>query len=183
MTLKVEAQGYMNHVNQADVRTRGHARRPHGEQAAEDLAREGAGQRDQDLAVIHFETDSAKILGDRTRSMEEIADVLQRNPNIRKVEIQGHTDNTGRARAQPDAQRGLGERGARLADPGRRGRLAAAREGLWAGSPRRAERHAREQGQEQARSSSSWRSEPGPPPGGQRIRRASASLVGAGALR
>src|SRR5262249_55527964 len=44
---------------------------------------------------IHFETDSAKILGDSNSLMEEIADVLQRNPKITKVEIQGHTDNTG----------------------------------------------------------------------------------------
>jgi outer membrane protein OmpA-like peptidoglycan-associated protein len=27
--------------------------------------------------------------------MEEIADVLQRNPDLKKVEVQGHTDNTG----------------------------------------------------------------------------------------
>jgi outer membrane protein OmpA-like peptidoglycan-associated protein len=27
--------------------------------------------------------------------MEEIADLLQRSPGIKKVEIQGHTDNTG----------------------------------------------------------------------------------------
>jgi outer membrane protein OmpA-like peptidoglycan-associated protein len=44
---------------------------------------------------IHFETDSAKILGDSNSLMEEIADVLQRTPTIKKVEIQGHTDNTG----------------------------------------------------------------------------------------
>ncbi len=44
---------------------------------------------------IHFETDSAKIQGDSNQLMEEIADVLHRNPGIRKVEIQGHTDNTG----------------------------------------------------------------------------------------
>ena len=44
---------------------------------------------------IHFETDSAKILGDSNSLMEEIADVMQRNPNIKRVEIQGHTDNTG----------------------------------------------------------------------------------------
>ena len=52
VTLKAEAQGYMNHVDQADVRTsEDNARRHHDEQAAEDLAREGAGQRDQDLAA------------------------------------------------------------------------------------------------------------------------------------
>jgi outer membrane protein OmpA-like peptidoglycan-associated protein len=44
---------------------------------------------------IHFETDSSKILGDSNALMEEIADVLQQHPGIKKVEIQGHTDNTG----------------------------------------------------------------------------------------
>jgi outer membrane protein OmpA-like peptidoglycan-associated protein len=44
---------------------------------------------------INFETDSAKILGSSNPLMDEIADVLRRNPNIKKVEIQGHTDNTG----------------------------------------------------------------------------------------
>jgi outer membrane protein OmpA-like peptidoglycan-associated protein len=44
---------------------------------------------------IHFETDSAKIMGDSNSLMEEISDIMQRNPGIKKVEIQGHTDNTG----------------------------------------------------------------------------------------
>jgi outer membrane protein OmpA-like peptidoglycan-associated protein len=44
---------------------------------------------------ILFETDSAKILGQSSALLEEIADVMQRNPNIELVEIQGHTDNTG----------------------------------------------------------------------------------------
>ena len=44
---------------------------------------------------IHFETDSAVIQGDSTSLMEEIADVINRNEDIKLVEIQGHTDNTG----------------------------------------------------------------------------------------
>ncbi|MEJ7735097.1 MAG: OmpA family protein, partial [Polyangiaceae bacterium] len=44
---------------------------------------------------IHFETDSAKIMGDSNQLMEEIADTMQRSPNLKKIEIQGHTDNTG----------------------------------------------------------------------------------------
>jgi outer membrane protein OmpA-like peptidoglycan-associated protein len=44
---------------------------------------------------IHFETDSAKIMGDSNALVEEIADVLQRTPSVKKVEIQGHTDNAG----------------------------------------------------------------------------------------
>ncbi len=44
---------------------------------------------------VLFETDSAKILGQSSALLEELADVFQRNPNIELVEIQGHTDNTG----------------------------------------------------------------------------------------
>ena len=44
---------------------------------------------------IHFETDQAKIMGDSNELMAEIADVIHRNPNLKKIEIQGHTDNTG----------------------------------------------------------------------------------------
>ena len=44
---------------------------------------------------IHFETDSAVIQGDSTALLEEIADVINRNQDIKLVEIQGHTDNTG----------------------------------------------------------------------------------------
>ena len=44
---------------------------------------------------VHFETDSAKILSDSTVLLEEIADVLNRTPRIKALEIQGHTDNTG----------------------------------------------------------------------------------------
>ena len=44
---------------------------------------------------IHFQTASAEILPDSTTLVEEIADVIRRNPTLSSVEIQGHTDNTG----------------------------------------------------------------------------------------
>jgi outer membrane protein OmpA-like peptidoglycan-associated protein len=44
---------------------------------------------------IHFDTDSARIMGDSNELMAEIADVIHRNPTAKKIEIQGHTDNTG----------------------------------------------------------------------------------------
>jgi outer membrane protein OmpA-like peptidoglycan-associated protein len=44
---------------------------------------------------INFATDSAEILPDSSGLLAEIADVLLRHPEIRLVEIQGHTDNTG----------------------------------------------------------------------------------------
>jgi outer membrane protein OmpA-like peptidoglycan-associated protein len=96
VTLKVEAQGYMNHVNEADVRTSEDTRAALSVNKRPKISLvKVLGNEIKISKQIHFETDSAKILGDSNALMEEIADVLQRNPNIRKVEIQGHTDNTG----------------------------------------------------------------------------------------
>jgi outer membrane protein OmpA-like peptidoglycan-associated protein len=53
------------------------------------------GRQIQVLKKIHFELNSAKIKGDSFSLLEEIADFMIRNPNIKKVEIQGHTDNSG----------------------------------------------------------------------------------------
>ncbi|UJR84306.1 OmpA family protein [Sandaracinus amylolyticus] len=44
---------------------------------------------------VNFATDSAEILPDSAPLLSEIADALLRNPQIRRVEIQGHTDNQG----------------------------------------------------------------------------------------
>jgi len=46
---------------------------------------------------IHFAVDSAVILPESFALMTEIADTLIKNPRIRRVEIQGHTDNSGAA--------------------------------------------------------------------------------------
>jgi outer membrane protein OmpA-like peptidoglycan-associated protein len=46
---------------------------------------------------IQFSVDSATILSDSFGLMSEIADSLIKNPRIRRVEIQGHTDNSGNA--------------------------------------------------------------------------------------
>ena len=46
---------------------------------------------------IQFALDSATILPESFALMSEIADTLLKNPRIRRVEIQGHTDNTGTA--------------------------------------------------------------------------------------
>ncbi len=46
---------------------------------------------------INFATDSAEILPSSEGLMAEIADVMIRNPNITRIEIQGHTDNRGSA--------------------------------------------------------------------------------------
>ncbi|HEU4536465.1 MAG TPA: OmpA family protein [Polyangiaceae bacterium] len=44
---------------------------------------------------VHFEPNSAKILPDSGTLLEEMADVLQKTPRLKRVEIQGHTDSTG----------------------------------------------------------------------------------------
>jgi outer membrane protein OmpA-like peptidoglycan-associated protein len=51
---------------------------------------------------VHFQHDSAEILPDSMAILEEIADVLKKRQEIRAVELQGHTDNTG---SQPYNQR------------------------------------------------------------------------------
>lgn len=44
---------------------------------------------------VNFATDSADILDSSNDLLSEIADVLHRNPQLRLVEIQGHTDDRG----------------------------------------------------------------------------------------
>lgn len=44
---------------------------------------------------IQFAVDSATILPESNGLLTEIADVLIKNPRIKRVEVQGHTDNTG----------------------------------------------------------------------------------------
>jgi OOP family OmpA-OmpF porin len=44
---------------------------------------------------VNFATDSAEILPDSTALLTEIADTMLRHPEIRRVEIQGHTDSNG----------------------------------------------------------------------------------------
>jgi outer membrane protein OmpA-like peptidoglycan-associated protein len=46
---------------------------------------------------IHFATDSDVIQASSTPLLVEIADVILRNPQITRIEIQGHTDNQGNA--------------------------------------------------------------------------------------
>ncbi|MCB9576923.1 MAG: OmpA family protein [Polyangiaceae bacterium] len=44
---------------------------------------------------VHFAHDSAQIEPDSEALLEEIADVMKKREDIQKLEIQGHTDNTG----------------------------------------------------------------------------------------
>ena len=44
---------------------------------------------------IQFGVDSANILATSNLLLSEIADILLRNPRVKKIEVQGHTDGTG----------------------------------------------------------------------------------------
>ncbi len=96
--VRAEAAGFMTTVSEAEVRANEEAKvtlslskRP----APRDSLVKVTGNEIKLLKQVHFETDSAKILGDSNALLEEVVDVLQRNTNFRRVEIQGHTDNTG----------------------------------------------------------------------------------------
>jgi outer membrane protein OmpA-like peptidoglycan-associated protein len=45
--------------------------------------------------TIHFGTNNAVIQPDGEQLLDEVADVMVRNPQIRRVRIEGHTDNRG----------------------------------------------------------------------------------------
>ncbi|QQR91544.1 MAG: DUF2012 domain-containing protein [Myxococcales bacterium] len=49
------------------------------------------------LRQVHFDSGSTNIALDSTALMEQLADMLLRHPEIKRVEIQGHTDNVGGA--------------------------------------------------------------------------------------
>jgi outer membrane protein OmpA-like peptidoglycan-associated protein len=49
--------------------------------------------------TIHFGTNNATILPDGQQLLDEVADVLAKNPQIRKVSVEGHTDNRGNGAA------------------------------------------------------------------------------------
>src|SRR5262249_8445967 len=96
ITLKADADGYMLHVQSVDVKPREESqvalqmnKRP--KRGDVEIARNEIRLKKQ----IHFATDAATITLDPTALLEEIADALNRNPCLRRVEIQGHTDNSG----------------------------------------------------------------------------------------
>ncbi|MCC6746599.1 MAG: OmpA family protein [Deltaproteobacteria bacterium] len=44
---------------------------------------------------VHFATGTANLMPDSQQLLDEVAEVMQGNPKIRKVEVGGHTDNRG----------------------------------------------------------------------------------------
>jgi outer membrane protein OmpA-like peptidoglycan-associated protein len=54
---------------------------------------------------VHFQTNSADILPDSNSLLEQLADAINRHPEVTAIEIQGHTDNQG----QPAANQTLSD--------------------------------------------------------------------------
>ncbi len=96
VSFTVEAEGFMGHSSQGEVRASEEAKPSLSLNKRPKIALvKVLGNEIKISKQIHFDTGSAQILSDSFPLMEEIADVLRTNPNLKKVEIQGHTDNTG----------------------------------------------------------------------------------------
>jgi outer membrane protein OmpA-like peptidoglycan-associated protein len=96
--LRVEADGYLVLVVPADVRARQEssvdlALRPKPKQSKVAITAKEITIKDQ----IQFALDSAVILPESFGLLTEIADTVIRHPEIRRLEVQGHTDNSGTA--------------------------------------------------------------------------------------
>jgi outer membrane protein OmpA-like peptidoglycan-associated protein len=95
-TARVEGEGYLITLETFEVRPRETA-----EPAITVIARPRralVSLRAREIIIrrqINFATDSAEILPDSTALLTEIADTMLRHPEIRRVEIQGHTDSNG----------------------------------------------------------------------------------------
>jgi outer membrane protein OmpA-like peptidoglycan-associated protein len=96
--VSVEADGYLSYIGTADVKARQDngvdvvlQKRPKNGQVT-------VGKTEITIKnQVQFEVDSAKILPASTGLLSEIADVFIHNPQIKRVEVQGHTDNSGTA--------------------------------------------------------------------------------------
>jgi outer membrane protein OmpA-like peptidoglycan-associated protein len=94
--VKVEAADYILRAQNAEVRLRQDSK-------SDILVQKRPAKGDVEIAAkeikikkqILFETNSARINPASMPLVEEIADVMTRNPHIKRIEIQGHTDNTG----------------------------------------------------------------------------------------
>lgn len=97
-SMRIEADGYLLHQQTADIRVR-------EDRNVEPLLRKRPTKANVEVSAkeirikqqINFETNSAKIAGSSTPLLVEIADVIVRHPHIKRIEVQGHTDNSGTA--------------------------------------------------------------------------------------
>ncbi len=94
--IRVEADGYLVLVVPTDVKARQEttvdlALRPKPRESKVQITAKEITIKDQ----IQFALDSAVILPDSFGLLTEIADTIIRHPEIKRVEVQGHTDNSG----------------------------------------------------------------------------------------
>jgi outer membrane protein OmpA-like peptidoglycan-associated protein len=95
-TIRIAAEGYFATKQQFEVRVREESKdkigirlRPKDKLVTVDKTEIKIKQQ------VHFAVDKAVILGDSVALLEEVADALIATPRIKKIEIQGHTDNSG----------------------------------------------------------------------------------------
>jgi OmpA-OmpF porin, OOP family len=97
-TITVEADGYMSLVQPLDVQIR-------KDNTVDLLIRKrpknglvNVGKTEISIKQqVQFAVDSANILPESNALLTEIADALIHNPRIKRIEVQGHTDNSGNA--------------------------------------------------------------------------------------
>ncbi|MBL8606550.1 MAG: OmpA family protein [Myxococcales bacterium] len=96
--ITVEAEGYLTLVQPADIKVRQDnvvdlllQKRPKNSLVT-------VGKNEITIKQqVQFAIDQAVILPESNQLLTEVADALIRNPRIKRVEVQGHTDNTGTA--------------------------------------------------------------------------------------
>ena len=96
LKFSVDAPGYFTAVAEVNVRAReeSQARMLLNKRPAQPNV-VVAGNEIKLKKQVHFQHDSAEILPDSQAIIEELADVLSKRADIKNVEVQGHTDNTG----------------------------------------------------------------------------------------
>jgi outer membrane protein OmpA-like peptidoglycan-associated protein len=95
-TITVNAAGYLTSVTQFEVKARDELKsrisinkrptQPNVQVTFKELKLK---------KQVHFQHNSDEILPDSAAILEELADVLKNRPELKKVEVQGHTDDTG----------------------------------------------------------------------------------------
>jgi outer membrane protein OmpA-like peptidoglycan-associated protein len=96
VSIKVEAEKFFAGAQTAEVKPREDSKPSISMSARPKTANVVVGAKEiQIKKQVHFETDSAQIKPDSSQLLAEVADVINKSTNIRRIEIQGHTDNTG----------------------------------------------------------------------------------------
>jgi outer membrane protein OmpA-like peptidoglycan-associated protein len=128
--LSVDANGYLPSATDVEVKQKGEQRATLTLNKKPKRANVSVVGKELKLGTqIHFVTNSASILPDSQALLQEIAAVLAQHAEIRRLEIQGHTDDTGgaaynkrlsqdRAEAVRSALVGLGAESSRLSAVG-----------------------------------------------------------------